>query len=449
MGLLVKFGNVRDDKYMADQANDTGSSMADAQAAAAPSLSDVDQKMVAAFHGSQEFVKVAIRSLLHMESAQGEAQTQVSTEGKRRHASETDDQSRAKRARTSKIPLGPEPIDLYSIRNPEFPIYCMIQVNWGVPMGSLDTCEVGYSIRVFIDGGRRGPPSIGLQFRNSGSGGREIGCIIWHVDSRAEDRWIIDGLEYRLVMEFPQDTAINHPAVINHPAIMNRPDGSQAVKRLMCITLKLTAKTGATCRRPADGTTQATKTCLSTIFFNKKDYTLRIWFLVPWANRLDIDSRCLSVIQYSLNNRRKPLSHIWQTDGVYHADVTEGQRFTFNPRVPVQQRTRQASRQDATSDDIGMSTGPTAAGVRDMPRFIQKDEAARPTFRTNQRRVMNTQHPHVNRAVPSFGLDLPIVSAKANAPSMRGDGSRPTAATDTFFEHIREQSPSHQPKRPQ
>lgn len=122
---------------MADQAKDTGTSVADALAAAAPRVSNFDQELLAAFHSAPENIKRGICLLLRMESAGGEAQAQFPTVGKRKHESEIDEQSRAKRARTSVMPPETEPIDFRSVRSPEVPIYCIIQVNDEPPLGTL------------------------------------------------------------------------------------------------------------------------------------------------------------------------------------------------------------------------------------------------------------------------------------------------------------------------
>lgn len=58
--------------------------------------------------------------------------------------------------------------------------------------------------------GKGRSPSIGLRFRHPGSKGRKVGRVDWRVDSRAEDRWIVQDFEYVLVTEAPHDKAINH-----------------------------------------------------------------------------------------------------------------------------------------------------------------------------------------------------------------------------------------------
>lgn len=321
---------------MAARAVDKDTGSTNVHAVAAPSSLNFplnfDWKLLAAFHGAADHVKVAICTLLKTEMVEGEAQARVSPKGKRKHVSERDEGSGVKRARTSMSPSLAESIDFRSIKNPEVPIHCIIQVNVGPPDGSLDTREAGYSIRVILDGGTCHSPSIGLRFKYPGSEGPDVARVRWHIDSRAEDRWVIRDLEYVLVSEAPHDKAVNHAAVIDQC------EGTQSLERLICITLRLTSHAGGSCQRPARDSAQSTKTYLNAIFWKGKDYTLRIWFLRPWANKLDLDTRCLAIMRYLFNQRQEPLRLAQDASGTYSADSTKAARYGISPVVPQHQR---------------------------------------------------------------------------------------------------------------
>lgn len=258
--------------------------------------------------------KATTSSVLHMGS--GGYFRQTSTEGKRKHGSDTDEEPTRKRSHATVVApearsIEPEArsIDFRQIQNPKRDYDCFIQVDQSEAYGSLASVIDGHGVTVFIDPGRSANPFIGLRFRYPGSDGYQVAKMDWEIGAKVGGQWVVEEFNYVLVKEVPQDIAVNHLDVL-------RACPEAVLPRLMCMTLVVTGQGQGYKRKDIGVVSEPFKACLETIINSRKRITLRIWFLVP-VQFPGIDKKCLSVIRYLLDQRKEPFSGVSDANGVY------------------------------------------------------------------------------------------------------------------------------------
>lgn len=416
---------------MSSHTFDQDSSTGKDQAADASESPDLIAKVLAAFESAPVPLRARVCSILGINSNEVQDQESAS-KPKRKHSPEADEEPAAKKGRMTIEPPTPMPINFGDLRNPDKAIDCLVQVNLAEPAGSLRSRQNDYGIKLYLDGGRSGPPNLGLQFKYPGSSGIDCSRVNWHMDSRVRGQWVIKRFEYVYVKRTPNDTDVNHRRATTQCGI-------ELLGRLMCVTVDVTRFAGeALGRQIPPGASSASRTCLGAIFTGTKDYTLRIWFIQPTP---DIDSRCLRFIQCLYEQRRAPLSHAQDAAGICFADLLRS--ATAVPSRPAHLQEKPEKMKGWSKDtekpldaDDRMSPAGTR-GAKATTTGKQKPEDVKMPFHAGFRAqsasasmaqssiasdeagLGQSRNVHANKPVPSFNFSFPTVSVKAHTQSTK------------------------------
>lgn len=401
--------------------------MAQTRQAGVYQASAFERKLLLAFHGAADSIKAGICTMLGVELDEGYPQER-SMGSKRPLESAAEEEPTAKRLRAADISAEAKPIEFRRIQSPRSKMDCLIQVNLSEGAGSLTHRSDGHGVKVFLDGGGSGSPTIGLQFKYPGSEGKVVARVNWQLDYRLLDRWIVQDFEYVLVKNAPEDKAVNYKKALSQCG------EDDAMQRLMCITLRLVPHAAGFCSSTSLlDTPQATKTCLNAIFRGKKDFTLRIWFLVPVLH-FDLDKDCLSVMQYLFNRRQEPLGSIQDAYGVHFAELRKDPGAVIPEPISGAIATRTASETDVKSEQVSVSVKiePLDKDPAENPAFAQGMTATLPTSSADETTLEHAPHTYANRTVPRFEFNFARKPKYARTHAQSDTGAKIEAAA-TFM----------------
>ena len=258
---------------------------------------------------------------------------------------------------------------------PKKVIPCAIAVRNHDPIGHVKvhpTDKIQPQLR--LECGKEGPPRIilGLNLDN----GQFIGEINWGIGDMTEGRWHVHELAIDSVAQLPTNRAINHPIIIDG----SRDDDRRVSPSLMCITLGVSYNHTKWCK-PLLWQVEKKEnlSSWSILFQGYKDYTIRIWFLIPpWFHTMD--QKCLQVLRDLFVQRRPTLYKAVDVHGNFFYDFPlehpagqrpwgGGKRFK-KPRIqkPVQAASTRPLilEDDATDIAAALTRGSTAAATMDM-----------------------------------------------------------------------------------
>lgn len=390
--------------------------MAQTRQAGIYEASAFERKLLLAFHGAADTIKAGMCTMLGVGFDEGYDQERYRG-SKRPLESAAEDGPTAKRSRASDISAEAKPVDFCRIQSPRSKIDCLIQVNLSEGAGSLAPRSDGHGVKVFLDGGGSGSATIGLQFKYPGSDGKVVARVNWQLEDRLLDQWIIQNFEYVLVKNAPEDKAINYKKALSQCG------EDDAMQRLMCITLRLVPQAAGFCSSTSLlDTSQATKTCLNAIFRGKKDFTLRIWFLVPVLH-FDLDKDCLSIMQYLFNRRQEPLGSIQDAYGVHFAELRKDPGAVVSQSMSGAISTRNGSQTDIKSEEAKVKIEPLEDDFVEDPASGQGMTTRLPTLSTDEARAEPSLDGHTSMTVPRVGPGLESVKAHAETEAQ----SHPTA----------------------
>lgn len=212
-----------------------------------------------------------------------------------------DEQSAAKRIKGP----GPDAFKFSGIFHVKNRLNCIISVNDLRPFGSLEETTKGWRIRMFMDPGRHGSPTITLGF--SYNGGTEQWRSTWDVDSYVQGEWAMDELTFTRISD-------RDPLQFSHndyQAIMACGAGKASL-----ISMKFRSWTRSLSILPIQKQfPKSSRPSMKAMFCPEESYMLTIWFVAP-DNVVNFQQNCLGVYTRALAARRPPLYRFKDDDGV-------------------------------------------------------------------------------------------------------------------------------------
>ena len=221
-----------------------------------------------------------------------------------------DEQSAAKRMK------GPGPdvfnfSDIFHVRNR---LNCIIQVNDLPPFGTFETTTRGWMIRMFMDPGRFGRPTITLGF--SKNGGKDLGRCTWDVDAYVQGEWAMNNLTVTHISA--QDPLhFSHTDYQATMACSTRSDMASLMSmkfRSWGMAIGYDGLRKAPAQNESIQFPSESKISMDTIFHPQEPYMLTIWFIAPYDREL-FQRNCLGVYTRALAARRPPLYNFIDDSG--------------------------------------------------------------------------------------------------------------------------------------
>ena len=242
----------------------------------------------------------AYPEILESSSEEGEIRKDPKP-GKRLHS--PDEQSAAKRIK------GPGPdafkfSDIFHVRNR---LNCIISVNDLTPFGSLEDTTKRWMIRMFMDPGRHGSPTITLSF--SYDGGKEQWRSTWDVDSYVQGEWAMDELTFTRISG-------RDPLQFSHYDYRAMMTCGASKASLMSIKFRSWARSLSILpiQKQSIQFPKSSRPSMKAIFCPEESYTLTIWFVAP-GDVVNFQQNCLGVYTRALAARRPPLYRFKDDDG--------------------------------------------------------------------------------------------------------------------------------------
>ena len=191
-------------------------------------------------------------------------------------------------------------------------------------------------IRMFMDPGRYGSPTITLSF--SYDGGKEQWRSTWDVDSYVQGEWAMDELTFTYV----SDRDPLHFSHNDYRAMM-----ACGASKASLISMKFRSWARSLSMLPAQRQSiqfpKSSRTSMKAIFYPEESYMLTIWFVAPF-DMVRFQQNCLGVYTRALAARIAPLYHFKDDSGVrFSASRASGRRRFTAPSEDEQILTPEAS----------------------------------------------------------------------------------------------------------
>ena len=252
--------------------------------------------------------------VLESSSEEGEIRENPKS-GKRRHS--LNEQSAAKWIR------GPEPnafkfSDIFHVRNR---LNCIISVNDLTLFDNLEITTQGWMIRMFVDPGRYGSPTITLSF--SYDGGKEQWRSTWDVDSYVQGEWAMYELTFTRISG-------RDPLQFSHYDYRAMMACGASKASLMSMKFRSWARSLSIlpAQKPSIHFPKSSRTSMKAIFCPEESYMLTIWFVAPY-DVVNFRHNCLGVYTRALAARRPPLYHFKDDGGARFSAWRASRRRKF------------------------------------------------------------------------------------------------------------------------
>ena len=271
----------------------------------------------------------------------------------------------------------------------------MIAVNDLSPLGTLTTTTEGWMVRMFMDPGRFGSPSITLGF--SIDGVNDVCRSTWDVDTYVQGEWAMDDL----IVSRLQDQDPEYFDRLNYRALV----ACETKERPLLFSMKFRSWKRAIgfdhlSRKESGQMPKSSRMSMRAIFNAEDSYTLIIWFKAPYDAEL-FQRNCLGLFTKALAARNPPL---------YGFVDDSGERFRIS-------RNMGRKKYFASTEDQKF-LAPKASAASDFQQEGEPDES------TNSTGDIMEVEP--TRQSPDLGLQTPqptsgtSLSLPANLRSMRG-----------------------------
>ena len=224
---------------------------------------------------------------------------------KRKRSPSTEEQAPSKRSEPSGIK------SFRHLRHPNERLPCMISINQHEPIGTLYPATSGFTIMLFIDPGRYGPPSLTIGFRNNGRTSRKDQArVYWDVRDSCRGQWAMHDISHDCAPLNGPDRRISNEDVLK---CCNVPD----MGRLMYMRFTSWAQAcGFFDAQAFSGQNTRIKQDLRGIFKPKKPFTVELWFIAP-TKPSDFRKDCLRCLSDPLEYRGDALDDWKDKKGEY------------------------------------------------------------------------------------------------------------------------------------
>ena len=209
-------------------------------------------------------------------------------------------------------------LDFGSISDPKNLLFCMVQVNDGVLIGSLQPPLVGICTMLSISVRTEESPCLALLVKVGGSDGKHCGRRNWRIGDRSGGHWTVKQLAIERIKNLPHKHRSRNSKVID-----SCPEALQDA--LVCVSVRSSAhKDGFYSKPKADAgiADQRQKESMNIMFVRNEPYNVRLWFIIPERQR-HLEARCLNVLMGLFRQRVSPLSRAQDTKGRYSLPDSE------------------------------------------------------------------------------------------------------------------------------
>ena len=198
---------------------------------------------------------------------------------------------------------GPEPnvFSFSSISHVRSRLNCMIGVKDRKPIGSFTALTEGWMVRLFLDPGRFGAPTITLGFSKDGE--KDICRSTWDVDSYVQGEWAMNDITFSRLHD--QDPlSLNMPDQSALRAC--EPEDRHLLFSMKFVSWKRVIGYDNLAKKSQGQMPKSLRKSLKTIFTPDDSYILTIWFKAPYNVAL-FQPNCLEHFTRALAARKPPL----------------------------------------------------------------------------------------------------------------------------------------------
>ena len=319
--------------------------------------------------------------------------------GKRRHSPE--EQSDAKRIKGP----GPDAFSFSDIRRIHGRLNCMIGVNDENPFGTFTTITEGWMIKLSIDVGYLGSPSIALHFiKNKG---KDICRSSWNVDSYVRQKWAIDNMTFsRLYDQDPLSLDKSDDLALMACATEKRPRLSSMKFRSWNRVIGFNTLT----RKEQKQMPKNLRRLIKAIFKPDDSYTLTIWFQAPY-DVVSFQRNCLELFTRALAARRPPLYNFVDDAGdIFTMSRKRGPKEDF---ASTKGQMILASKRSAAPDSREKGkTGSSVTSTEDETEVEPTKQSS--DFRLQAPQPTSESRPGLTGESPSYESDMGIRRQREN-----------------------------------